>query len=97
MQRTRIAQLLANHKSGALTTNSMCGFGHFCNVHIFISPMVIPSEVMIVTIITGGGGGGGGYGRAIASRMARFQDGGFNQCIHGIGVFTAISSPENKY
>ena len=37
------------------------------------------------------------YGLAIASPyvgMARFQDGGSNQCI---SVFTAISSPGNKY
>ena len=37
------------------------------------------------------------YGLAVASPyvgMARFQDGGSNQCI---SVFTAISSPENKY
>ena len=37
------------------------------------------------------------YGLAVASPyvgMARFQDGGSNQCI---SVFTAISSPGNKY
>ena len=37
------------------------------------------------------------YGLAVASPyvgMARIQDGGSNQCI---SVFTAISSPENKY
>ena len=37
------------------------------------------------------------YGLTVASPyvgMARFQDGGSNQCI---SVFTAISSPGNKY
>ena len=46
---------------------------------------------------TGGTGVGGNYGLAVASPyvgMARFQDGGSNQCI---SVFMAISSPGNKY